>query len=168
MNPPICDNSSVATKIQQAYWEAKRNFTKSLGNREDDHLIASDSDLDTRIEFLEAADFNFNALLGILVKYNKALLNLMKAEDALGTALIEYGVKDTTKAGKLMAISGKCLSRGANRRSSLKTLIMKLYYEIETFQFKATVDVLQTIQRMERSRKSYRSGLMWMKTNLKT
>ncbi|KAF8795923.1 Islet cell autoantigen 1 like protein [Argiope bruennichi] len=163
MNKQNKENSSVVTKIQQAYWEAKRNFVNSLGQKDDDCLITNDLDLDTRIEFLEAADYNFNALLNVLLKYNKALTNLKVAEEALGTALMEYGIKDTTKAGKLMSISGKCLGRSAHKRALLKNQIMALYYEIETFQYKATVDVLQTVHKMEKRRSSYRSGLMWMK-----
>ncbi|GFU58989.1 islet cell autoantigen 1 [Nephila pilipes] len=155
--------SPVATKIQQAYWEAKRDFNNSLGNRDDDCLIANDLDLDTRIEFLQAADHNFNALLAVLIKYNKALAKLMATEEALGSALIEYGIKDSTRAGRLMSVSGKYVSRSASRKSSLKTLIIKLFHEVQIFQFKATVDVLQTVAKMEKSRRSYRSGLMWMK-----
>ncbi|GBL77376.1 Islet cell autoantigen 1 [Araneus ventricosus] len=163
MNRQDNENSSVVTKIQQAYWEAKRNFVNSVGQKDDDCLIKNDFDLDSKIEFLEAADYNFNVLLNVLLKYNKALTNLMVTEEALGTALMEYGIKDATKAGNLMSISGKCLSRCAHKRSLLKTQVMKLYYEIETFQYKATVDVFQTVHKMEKRRSSYRSGLMWMK-----
>ncbi|GFR01121.1 islet cell autoantigen 1 [Trichonephila clavata] len=162
------EKPSVATKIQQAYWEAKRNFINSLGNRDDDCLLANDLDLDTRIEFLQAADHNFNTLLEVLLKYNKALANLMATEEALASALIEYGIKDSTRAGKLMSACGKSVNRGANRKFSLKTLIMKLFHEVQTFQFKATVDVLQTVAKMEKSRKSYRAGLMWMKNESQT
>ncbi|GFX22074.1 islet cell autoantigen 1-like protein [Trichonephila clavipes] len=168
MNQKTGEKPSVATKIQQAYWEAKRNFINSLGNRDDDCLLANDLDLDTRIEFLQAADHNFNTLLAVLLKYNKALANLMATEEALASALIEYGIKDSTRAGKLMSTCGKSVNRGANRKFSLKTLIMKLFHEVQTFQFKATVDVLQTVAKMEKSRKSYRAGLMWMKNESQT
>ncbi|GFY46896.1 islet cell autoantigen 1, partial [Trichonephila inaurata madagascariensis] len=87
-------------------------------NRDDDCLLANDLDLDTRIEFLQAADHNFNTLLAVLLKYNKALANLMAAEEALASALIEYGIKDSTRAGKLMSACGKSVNRGANRKFS--------------------------------------------------
>lgn len=154
---------SALTKMRQAYWEAKQSFNKSLGQLEDGFVVSSDNDLDTRIELLQAADSSFNTLMRVILNYRKTLQNLVDIEESFGLALIEYGKKDSTAAGKIMCMSGKTISKAAQRQIQFKANLMNLFEEIQTFQFKATADALKTVSKMEKARKSYRSGLMWLK-----
>lgn len=163
MNSKSNSNASALTKLQQTYWEAKRNLNNSLGTHDDDCWISTDSDLDSKIQLLQEADNSYNVLLVTLLQYKRTLCRIMTVEKNLGSALVEYGIADRTLAGKLMILSGRAISQNANQRHRLKSNIMELYHEVQTFQFKATVDVLQTVSKMENVRKSYRSGLMWMK-----
>lgn len=160
---------STLTKMRQAYWEAKQSFNKSLGQLEDDFIVSSDNDLDARIELLQAADSSFNTLMRVILNYRRALQNFVDIEESFGLALIEYGKKDSTAAGKIMSMSGKTISKAAQRQIQFKASLIHLFQEVQTFQFKATSDALKTASKMEKARKSYRSGLMWLKnesTNL--
>ncbi|XP_035219155.1 islet cell autoantigen 1-like [Stegodyphus dumicola] len=163
MNPKQLEKSSAVTKMQQAYWEARQAVGKSFGEQIDGCVISSDSNLDSKIQLLQAADNSFNSLMGVLVRYGNALQTLMDQEDNLGLALVKYGLEDKTSAGHLLSDCGKIFSRNAHQKAPLRTALIKIHHEVQIFQFKATVDVLQTVAKMEKFRKSYRSGLMWMK-----
>jgi len=43
------DNSAL-TKMQLHYWEAKQTFLKKVKRKEDDCVVASDSELDAKLE----------------------------------------------------------------------------------------------------------------------
>ena len=47
-------------------------------------------------------------------------------------------------------------------RLSLRTPLVRLYQEVETFRFRAISDTFQTVNRMEQSRTDYRAALLWM------
>jgi len=49
MTPPSTDLSTVS-KVQEAYWTTKHIVLKKLGIKEDEHLIASDAQLDAKLE----------------------------------------------------------------------------------------------------------------------
>ena len=38
--------------MQQQYWEAKQTFLRKIKRREDDCIVASDADLDTKLEVI--------------------------------------------------------------------------------------------------------------------
>lgn len=48
-------------------------------------------------------------------------------------------------------------------RLSLRLPLVRLYHEVETFQYRAIVDCLKTVEKMEKARTAYRGALMWMK-----
>ena len=43
------DENSVS-KLQQQYWEAKQIYLKNIKRKEDDCIVASDSELDAKLE----------------------------------------------------------------------------------------------------------------------
>lgn len=47
-------------------------------------------------------------------------------------------------------------------RLNLRTPLVRLYQEVETFRFRAISDTIQTVTRMEQSRTDYRAALLWM------
>ena len=47
-------------------------------------------------------------------------------------------------------------------RLGLRTPLVRLYQEVETFRFRAVSDTLQTVTRMETHRTDYRAALLWM------
>lgn len=40
----------MVNKMQQKYWETKQAFIKATGKKEDEHVVASDADLDAKLE----------------------------------------------------------------------------------------------------------------------
>lgn len=42
--------SSVVNKFQQKYWKTKQTLIKVTGKKEDEHVVASDADLDAKLE----------------------------------------------------------------------------------------------------------------------
>lgn len=48
-------------------------------------------------------------------------------------------------------------------RLTLRVPLVRLYQEVETYQFRAIADTLATVEKMERSRTDYRGALLWMK-----
>lgn len=70
---------------------------------------------------------------------------------------------DKTRAGKMMAASGKTLNYTAQQRIQLRVPLVRLYQEVETFQYRAITDTYSTIDKMEKARTAYRGALLWMK-----
>ena len=43
-------NLSTVNKLQRDYWNAKQVLRKKLGKEEDKHVVASDSELDSKLD----------------------------------------------------------------------------------------------------------------------
>ena len=50
MQDRFAQDKSVVNKVQQKYWETKQAFIKATGKKEDEHVVASDADLDAKLE----------------------------------------------------------------------------------------------------------------------
>lgn len=50
MQDRYAQDKSVVNKMQQKYWETKQAFIKATGKKEDEHVVASDADLDAKLE----------------------------------------------------------------------------------------------------------------------
>jgi len=52
----------VVNKFQQKYWKTKQTLIKVTGKKEDEHVVASDADLDAKLEVRNAqnSDFSLN------------------------------------------------------------------------------------------------------------
>jgi len=48
--PPLNTDLSPISKVQEAYWMTKHVVCKKLGIKEDEYLIASDAQLDAKLE----------------------------------------------------------------------------------------------------------------------
>lgn len=44
------DNQSVVNRMQKKYWKTKQVFIKATGKKEDEHVVASDAELDAKLE----------------------------------------------------------------------------------------------------------------------
>lgn len=99
----------------------------------------------------------------ILEGYQDRLCALAHEENATGRFLKECGKIDRTRAGKMMTASGKTLCYTAQQRIQLRHPLVRLYQEVETFQYRAITDTMMTIERMEKARIAYRGALLWMK-----
>ena len=84
-------------------------------------------------------------------------------ESTTGRFLRDGSRVDTTRAGCMMHATGRTLSHVAQQRILLREPLMRLYKDVETFQFRAVTDTYGTIEKMEKARTAYRAALLWMK-----
>ncbi|XP_075067849.1 islet cell autoantigen 1 [Mixophyes fleayi] len=156
-------DKSVVNKMQQKYWKTKQTLIKVTGKKEDEHVVASDSDLDAKLELFHSIQRTCMELLKVIEQYQKRICFLSQEENELGKFLRSQGSQDKTRAGKIMQASGKALCFSSQQRLALRSPLSRLHQEVETFRFRAISDSWLTVNRMEQARTEYRGVLLWMK-----
>ncbi|XP_054478144.1 islet cell autoantigen 1 isoform X2 [Anoplopoma fimbria] len=156
-------DSSVVNKFQQRYWKTKQTFIKVTGKKEDEHVVASDADLDGKLEVFHSVQRTCMELLKVIEQYQRRICFLSQEENELGRFLRSQGSQDKTRAGKIMQATGKALCFSSQQRLALRNPLCRLYQEVETFRYRAISDTWLTVNRMEQSRTEYRGALLWMK-----
>ncbi|XP_030638455.1 islet cell autoantigen 1 isoform X2 [Chanos chanos] len=156
-------DSSVVNKFQQKYWKTKQTLIKVTGKKEDEHVVASDADLDAKLELFHSIQRTCMELLKVIEQYQRRICLLSQEENELGRFLRSQGSQDKTRAGKIMQATGKALCFSSQQRLALRTPLCRLYQEVETFRYRAISDTWLTVNRMEQSRTEYRGALLWMK-----
>ncbi|XP_072817546.1 islet cell autoantigen 1-like protein isoform X2 [Vicugna pacos] len=157
------DNQSVVSRMQKKYWKTKQVFIKATGKKEDEHVVASDAELDAKLEVFHSIQETCTELLKIVEKYQLRLNVISEEENELGLFLKFQAERDTTQAGKMMDATGRALCSSAKQRLALYTPLVRLKQEVATFSQRAVSDTLMTINRMEQARTEYRGALLWMK-----
>ncbi|XP_060064333.1 islet cell autoantigen 1-like [Ylistrum balloti] len=155
--------TSTLHKMKETFWTTKQVVIQKLGKKEDEHVVASDSQLDSKLEVFRAIQKSSMELLRVIEKYQDRLCALSQDENGMGRFLKSQSNIDKTRAGKMMAAVGKSQSFAAQQRLSLRVPLVRLYQEVETFRYRAISDTLMTINRMEGARTEYRGALLWMK-----
>ncbi|KAG7216463.1 hypothetical protein INR49_001949 [Caranx melampygus] len=156
-------DSSVVNKFQQRYWKTKQTLIKVTGKKEDEHVVASDADLDAKLEVFHSIQRTCMELLKVIEQYQRRICFLSQEENELGRFLRSQGSQDKTRAGKIMQATGKALCFSSQQRLALRNPLCRLYQEVETFRYRAISDTWLTVNRMEQSRTEYRGALLWMK-----
>ncbi|KAM3928172.1 islet cell autoantigen 1 isoform 1-T2 [Leptodactylus fuscus] len=156
-------DKSVVNKMQQKYWKTKQTLIKVTGKKEDEHVVASDSDLDAKLELFHSIQRTCMELLKVIEQYQKRICFLSQEENELGKFLRSQGSQDKTRAGKIMQATGKALCFSSQQRLALRSPLSRLYQEVETFRYRAISDCWLTVNRMEQARTEYRGVLLWMK-----
>ncbi|XP_069585446.1 islet cell autoantigen 1 isoform X1 [Ranitomeya imitator] len=154
---------SVVNKMQQKYWKTKQTLIKVTGKKEDEHVVASDSDLDAKLELFHSIQRTCMELLKVIEQYQKRICFLSQEENELGKFLRSQGSQDKTRAGKIMQATGKALCFSSQQRLALRSPLCRLHQEVETFRYRAISDCWLTVNRMEQTRTEYRGVLLWMK-----
>ncbi|XP_014401603.1 PREDICTED: islet cell autoantigen 1-like protein isoform X1 [Myotis brandtii] len=162
-HPRAEDNQSVVSRMQKKYWKTKQVLIKATGKKEDEHVVASDAELDAKLEVFHSIQETCTELLKIVEKYQLRLNVVSEEENELGLFLKFQAERDATQAGKLMDATGKALCSSAKQRLALYTPLSRLKQEVATFSQRAVSDTLTTINRMEQARTEYRGALLWMK-----
>ncbi|KAF4102781.1 hypothetical protein G5714_015664 [Onychostoma macrolepis] len=155
--------SSVVNKFQQKYWKTKQTLIKVTGKKEDEHVVASDADLDAKLEVFHSVQRTCMELLKVIEQYQRRISFLSQEENELGRFLRSQGSQDKSRAGKIMQATGKALCFSSQQRLALRGPLGRLYQEVETFRYRAISDTWLTVNRMEQSRTEYRGALLWMK-----
>ncbi|XP_032688935.1 islet cell autoantigen 1 isoform X2 [Odontomachus brunneus] len=156
-------DDSTITKMQHQFWVTKQALSRKLGKKEDECIVASDAELDAKLELFRSIQESCSYLQRVIDRYQERLCNLAQEENAMGRFLKDAGKQDKTRAGKMMSAVGKSLSYSGQQRLALRAPLGRLYQEVETFRQRAIEDTLQNVQAMEKSRTEYRAALSWMK-----
>ncbi|XP_059503008.1 islet cell autoantigen 1-like protein isoform X2 [Stegostoma tigrinum] len=157
------DDKSVVSQMQKKYWKTKQVLIKATGKKEDEHVVASDADLDAKLEIFRIVQTSCMDLLKVIEKYQQRLNTLSQEENELGMFLKGQSEQDKTPAGRMMHATSKALCGSAKQRLALRVPLVRLEQEVETFRRRAVTDTLLTVNRMEQSRTEYRGALLWMK-----
>ncbi|PSN41802.1 Islet cell autoantigen 1 [Blattella germanica] len=147
-------NKSAITKMQHHYWVTKQTVFRKLGKKEDECIVASDAELDAKLELFRSIQDSCLDLQRIIDKYQERLCSKF---------LKEAGKSDKTRAGKMMTAVGKSLSYSGQQRLTLRVPLLRLYQEVDTFRHRAIEDTMQNVYSMEKIRTEYRASLSWMK-----
>lgn len=91
------------------------------------------------------------------------LTDLACEENAMGRFLKDHGKVDKTRAGKMMVAVGKTMSHSGQQRLTIRTPLVRLHQEVDTFRARAIEDTSLTVRNMEKARIDYRGALAWMK-----
>lgn len=156
-------DKSVVNKMQQKYWKTKQTLIKVTGKKEDEHVVASDSDLDAKLELFHSIQRTCMELVKVIEQYQKRICFLSQEENELGKFLRSQGSQDKSRAGKIMQATGKALCFSSQQRLALRAPLSRLHQEVETFRYRAISDSWLTVNRMEQARTEYRGVLLWMK-----
>jgi len=156
-------SENAINKMQHQFWVAKQTVLRRLGKKEDDCVVASDAELDAKLELFLSIQETCSQLHKIVDQYQERLQVLAQEESAMGHFLRNHGEQDKTQAGKMMNAVGKAMIYTARQRSTLKAPLTRLHQEVETFCLRAVEDSSFTVNEMEKSRNDYRGALLWMK-----
>ncbi|XP_044044281.1 islet cell autoantigen 1-like isoform X4 [Siniperca chuatsi] len=157
------EDSSVMARMQKKFWKTKQVLIKATGKKEDEYIVASDADLDAKLEFFRSVQSTCTELLKVIEKYQHRITRLSQEENELGLFLRFQAERDRTKAGNMMDATSKALCASAKQRMALCPPLHRLHQEVETFRRRAIADTLLTVSRMEKARTEYRGALLWMK-----
>ncbi|XP_078536368.1 islet cell autoantigen 1-like protein isoform X2 [Lissotriton helveticus] len=157
------EDQSVVSRMQKKYWKTKQVLIKVTGKKEDEHVVASDAELDAKLEIFHSVQMTGSDLLKIIEKYLQRVDALSEEENDLGVLLKSQAEKNGTHAGKMMHATGTALCTSARDRLALRAPLHRLEQEVSTFSRRAVSDTLLTINRMEQARTEYRGALLWMK-----
>ncbi|XP_030638132.1 islet cell autoantigen 1-like [Chanos chanos] len=161
--PILGEDSSVMARMQKKFWKTKQVLIKATGKKEDEHVVASDADLDAKLEFFRSVQTTCTELLRVIEKYQQRITHLSQEENELGLFLRFQAEHDKTKAGSMMEATSKALCTSAKQRLALCPSLHRMEQEVETFRRRAIADTFLTVSRMEKARTEYRGALLWMK-----
>lgn len=125
--------------------------------------MASDGELDAKIELFQSVADSSRQLYRIIDQYQERVCILAQEENSLGKFLREVS-KECPTTGKLMSNTGKAISYCGQQRITIRVPLLRLHHDVQTFKGRAIVDTQKTLQVMERERTEYRAALSWMKS----
>lgn len=151
--------------MQHQYWVTKKSVLRKLGGKEDECIVASDAELDAKLELFRSISDTCVQLQRVIDLYQERLCFLAQEENALGRYLKECGKNEkNSSAGQIMSTAGKSLSYTGHQRLTIRPPLVRLHHEVETFRGRAVSDTRVTVLEMEKVRTEYRAALSWMKS----
>lgn len=148
--------------LQHQFWVTKKAVQRKLGSKEDECIVASDAELDSKIDLLKSISDSSSHLKRIIDNYQEKICILAQEENATGVFLKESG-KHSATSSRAMCCAGKSISYCGQKHMKIRPPLVRLQHEMDTFIGRAIKDTNTTIQAMERERTEYRAALGWMK-----
>lgn len=157
------DESTLVT-MKRHYWTAKQLLRTKLGKKEDEHLLASDASLDTKLTLFQSVKETSENLLACIENYQAFLLDVTLCENELGKYLKDRGKADKREeTGRILIALGRVMLFSSHQRAAIRVPLLRFYQELHVFAERAIFDCLQTVEAVERARLEYRGSLLWMK-----
>ncbi|XP_040153606.1 islet cell autoantigen 1 [Anopheles arabiensis] len=153
----------LKSEFQHQFWVTKKAVQRKLGTKEDENIVASDGELDSKIELFRSVADSCSKLYRIIDQYQERVCILAQEENSLGKFLREVS-KESPTTGKMMSTTGKAISYCGQQRIAIRVPLLRLHHDVHTFKGRAIADTHHTIQQMERERTEYRAALSWMKS----
>lgn len=69
------EDSSVMARMQKKFWKTKQVLIKATGKKEDEYVVASDADLDAKLEVGEER-LTFRPLLYLVLQQHKLCFHI--------------------------------------------------------------------------------------------
>lgn len=149
--------------MQHHYWVTKQALSRKFGRKEDECIVSSDAQLDSKLELFRNIQMSCALIQRIIDKYQEAICYLSQETNSMGRFLKELSEVDKSKAGEVTLAVGKALIYCAQQQLVLHEPLLRFYEELETFRQRAIGDTLHNVVAMEKSRTEYRAALSWMK-----
>lgn len=149
--------------MQHHYWITKQALSRKFGRKEDECIVSSDAQLDSKLELFRNIQMSCTLIQRIIDKYQEAICYLSQETNSMGRFLKEHSEVDKTKGGEVTLAIGKALIYCAQQQLVLHEPLLRFYEELETFRQRAIGDTLHNVVAMEKSRTEYRAALSWMK-----
>ncbi|XP_058121985.1 islet cell autoantigen 1 [Anopheles ziemanni] len=153
----------LKSEFQHQFWVTKKAVQRKLGTKEDENIVSSDGELDSKIELFRSVAESCNKLYRIIDQYQERVCILAQEENSLGKFLREVS-KESPTTGKMMSTTGKAISYCGQQRIAVRVPLLRLHHDVQTFKGRAIADTHHTIQLMEKERTEYRAALSWMKS----
>lgn len=151
--------------MQHQYWVTKKSVLRKLGGKEDECIVSSDAELDAKLELFKSINDSCIHLQRVIDLYQERLCYLAQEENALGRYLKECGKNEkNASAGQIMMTAGKALAYTGHQRLTVRSPLVRLHHEVDTFRARAISDTRVTVSEMEKVRTEYRAALSWMKS----
>lgn len=150
--------------MQHQYWVTKKCVLQKFGSKEDECIVSSDAELDAKLELFRSVADGCLQLQRAIDTYQERICALAQEENSLGRYLKEASKNEkNSNASHLMTTAGKALAYMGHQRLTLRSPLVRLHHEVETFRGRAVSDSKATIAEMEKARTEYRAALSWMK-----
>uniref|UniRef100_A0A1I8EJZ8 AH domain-containing protein n=1 Tax=Wuchereria bancrofti TaxID=6293 RepID=A0A1I8EJZ8_WUCBA len=135
--------------------------------KEDEHLLASDAEFDTKVSLFQFVQETSDQLLCCVDDYQHYLSELVQVEFELSKMLKENGGAEATAAGRIMIAVARVLALSVHHRLQIRNPLLRFFGELHVFTERAILDCADTVDAAEKARTGYRGSLLWMKKTSK-
>ncbi|KAJ8682290.1 hypothetical protein QAD02_018082 [Eretmocerus hayati] len=149
--------------MQHQYWITKQTLSRKFGRKEDECIVLSDAQLDSKLELFRNIQTSCTLMQKVIDKYQESICYLSQEMNTMGRFLKEKCDEDKSQCNDAMIAIGKFLIFCAQQQLSLHEPLIRFHQELKTFRRRAIGDTYQKVVSMEKARTDYRASLSWLK-----